>query len=134
MLSYNVRKEVMTVNEFARRLKEARKEAHLTQDELANRLNVSKSTISMWENGNRIPSINITILLSRVLNKPPSFFTGDSVRIDKDGSATPGIAYVFHNDDNDIMIEAYNSLNDEGFRRLMEYAKDLMSSGRYRKD
>lgn len=127
---------MMNVNEFAKRLKEARTEAHMTQDELAKRLNMSKSTISMWENGNRIPSINAMIPLSKVLHRPPSFFTGESVRILSDGSTAPGIAFkpsndMVINDGFDTLIEAYNSLNEEGMKRLSEYAKDLISSGRY---
>lgn len=36
-------------------LKKLRREHHLTQEALAKQLNVSKSTISMYENGERIP-------------------------------------------------------------------------------
>lgn len=38
------------------RLKELRKENGITQSELAKSLNVSRSSIAMYENGDRIPS------------------------------------------------------------------------------
>lgn len=36
---------------FAERLSDARKNAHLTQDQLAERLDVSRQTVSRWEAG-----------------------------------------------------------------------------------
>lgn len=44
----------MTIEE---RLKEQRNTSGLTQEELANRLNVTRQTISNWENGKRLPDI-----------------------------------------------------------------------------
>ena len=49
------------------RLRELRKENHLTQEKLGEILGVSKVSISGYENGNRIPSLEI-------LNKIIDFF------------------------------------------------------------
>ena len=76
------------MSEFGRRLKEARIDASLTQDELARILDISKSTISMWENGNRIPSIDVVFPLARALKKSPGYFTGGSVQL-KGGKGYP---------------------------------------------
>lgn len=43
----------MTTGERIRELRESR---HLTQMDLANKCGVSKTTISMWESGSRMPS------------------------------------------------------------------------------
>ena len=40
---------------FAERLSDARKNAHLTQDQLAERLDVSRQTVSKWEAGQAQP-------------------------------------------------------------------------------
>ena len=40
---------------FAERLSDARKNAHLTQDQLAERLEVSRQTVSKWEAGQAQP-------------------------------------------------------------------------------
>ena len=45
------------MNIFCERFKELRKEKNLSTIELGNILNVSNSTITRWENGNIIPSI-----------------------------------------------------------------------------
>lgn len=44
-----------------------RKERNLTQVELANKLGVSKSAISKWENGNNLPDITLLEPLSEIL-------------------------------------------------------------------
>ena len=45
-------------------LKELRKEKNLSQEELAERFNVSSRSISRWENGNTMPDISIIIELA----------------------------------------------------------------------
>lgn len=50
---------------FAERLKNLRKEAGLTQDQLAQKTNLSQTAISNWEAGNRIPSIDYAIVLAK---------------------------------------------------------------------
>ncbi len=42
---------------FCERLRELRKENKLTTTELAEKLNISQSSISRWENGERRPNI-----------------------------------------------------------------------------
>ena len=50
---------------FAERLKIIRNECNLTQFDLANLLNVSRSTISMYEQGERDPDTETIIFLSK---------------------------------------------------------------------
>ena len=45
-------------------LKELRKENDLSQEQLAERLNVSSRSVSRWENGNTMPDISIIIELA----------------------------------------------------------------------
>lgn len=52
---YNVREREVNSVSFGDILKCLRKEAHMTQDELAQTLNVAKSTVSMYERGERFP-------------------------------------------------------------------------------
>ena len=53
---------------FSQRLCEFRKKAGLTQDELANRVNVSVMTVQRCEWGQRIPRANEMQLLTEALN------------------------------------------------------------------
>lgn len=117
------------MNEFARRLKEARLEASMTQDQLAKALDVSKSTISMWENGNRIPPIDVVFPLARALKKSPGYFTGGSVKVLSDGGAAPGSAYYDPLADAkwDKLEALFQSLSEEDQEQLINYAKFLLS-------
>ena len=45
-------------------LKELRREKGLTQEQLAERLNLSNRTVSRWETGNSIPDLSILIELA----------------------------------------------------------------------
>ena len=40
-------------------LKELRKEKEMTQEQLAEKFNVSSRTVSRWENGNNMPDLDI---------------------------------------------------------------------------
>ena len=45
-------------------LKELRKQKGLTQQQIAEKFNVSNRTISRWENGNNMPDLDILIEIS----------------------------------------------------------------------
>lgn len=51
---------------FGNRLKQQRKLKGLTQDEVAIKINVSRQTISSWENENSYPDIKSLISLSNM--------------------------------------------------------------------
>ena len=53
---------------FSEQLKAIRKERNITQEWLANEMNVSRPTISHWENGRVIPDIDTIKHLSQVMN------------------------------------------------------------------
>lgn len=58
------------------RLKEVRLKNHLTQDELAEKLNTNKVQISRWENGNAIPRSEALIDLARILGVSVDYLLG----------------------------------------------------------
>ncbi|MEI5990367.1 hypothetical protein A5881_001860 [Enterococcus termitis] len=43
--------------EFSKKIKQLRVDSHLTQEQLAEKMNVSKQAISKWETGNGFPDI-----------------------------------------------------------------------------
>lgn len=59
---------------FAEELAALRKERHITQEQLANEMNVSRTTISRWEMGKALPDIETVKRLSQVMDH--DFFTG----------------------------------------------------------
>ena len=56
------------------RLKEARRRKRLSQEELAELVGVTRSTVAKWEIGNRVPKGDHLMKLSDVLGVPPSYF------------------------------------------------------------
>jgi transcriptional regulator with XRE-family HTH domain len=49
-------------------LKDLRKQAELSQQDLANRLNLSLSAIRNWERGDSLPHLDNAVELAKVLN------------------------------------------------------------------
>lgn len=49
-------------------LKKMRKNAKLTQEDVAERLNVSRQTVAKWETGESLPDIENCILLAKLYN------------------------------------------------------------------
>lgn len=61
---------------FGKRLKNLRENAELTQEELAKKLNIVKSNISMYESGTRIPNAEILEELSGIFGVSIDYLLG----------------------------------------------------------
>lgn len=61
---------------FGEKLKELRKAQKLTQRELAERLNVAKSVVSYYESGDRFPSYDVLIKISRTFHVTTDYLLG----------------------------------------------------------
>lgn len=66
---------------FSETLKELRKREDLTQEELANKLEISKSAISMYENGNRTPDFETLEMFADFFNVNLSYLIGENERL-----------------------------------------------------
>jgi len=51
---------------LATRLKQKRNDLQMTQEEIAEKIHVSRQTISNWENGRNLPDINSLVLISEI--------------------------------------------------------------------
>lgn len=63
-------------NLFGERLRQLRKEAGFRQDELALNLNFSRSTISYYETGARIPDIQKILIIAEFFNVSVDYILG----------------------------------------------------------
>lgn len=52
--------------ELSQKLQHRRKEMNLTQEEVAEKIHVSRQTISNWETGRTLPDINSLVLISNI--------------------------------------------------------------------
>ena len=62
----------------AERLKELRKQAHLTQVELAKRLGIGQSSYADWERGKKKPTQENLVKIAQVLNVSIDYLVGNS--------------------------------------------------------
>ena len=63
-------------------IKNYRKKNNMSQDELAEKLGVSRQSISLWETGQTQPTIDNIIALAKVFNISSDMLLGDSENID----------------------------------------------------
>ena len=85
--------------EVGKRIKDLRAEAHMSQDDLAARVYVSRQTISSWENGKTYPDIQSLLLLSEIFDvTADSLIKGDvetmTKTIDSDVRTMKRLSYV----------------------------------------
>ena len=65
----------MTIGE---RIKEIRKDNHLTQAEFGKLLSVSQDSISLWETGKAYPMIQHVIIIAKTFNVSSDYILGIS--------------------------------------------------------
>lgn len=63
---------------FAERLKELRKEAHLTQVELAKQLGIGQSSYADWEGGKKNPTQENLLKIANLFDVPVDYLVGNS--------------------------------------------------------
>ena len=69
----------MTLGE---KLKDARKQASLSQEQLAERLGVSRSAVAKWETGNGIPDVGNLKVIAQLLDVSIDYLLDDSEGMD----------------------------------------------------
>lgn len=65
------------------KLIEIRKKRNLTQEQMANKLNIARTTYTGYENGNFSPSLELAIEIKKVLN-----YKGDDIFLISNDSVT----------------------------------------------
>ncbi len=71
-----VRDSIYMNRVFCERLKELRQEKGIGQEELANRIGVSRGVISLWENGLREPTMGNLAALARFFGVSLDYLVG----------------------------------------------------------
>ena len=64
--------------EFSERLKYLRKQAHLTQVELAGKLGIVQSSYADWERGKKKPTQENLVKIAQILNVSVDYLVGNS--------------------------------------------------------
>ena len=93
----------MRAESFGNRIKELRESRGITQAQLADRLNVTRSTVANWEAGNRLPDLSMLALLADELDVDTAVFL-DELRSEK---KQPVIMVV---DDMQLLLNGFTRL------------------------
>ena len=88
---------------FSKRLKELRKEAGLTQQELGNKLNLTKVSICSYENGTRMASIETLIDISNLFKVDLDYLIGTDSYVVSDNTENYGLRMA--KEEIDLIIE-----------------------------
>lgn len=105
------------MNVFHERLKQLRLESGLSQQELANQLKISRSTLSNYEHGNREPNFEMLELITNYFNVDMNYLTG----YDNDNSTL--LKYFSHQPE---LLETCKRINDNDHLKLLfDNTKDL---------
>lgn len=112
------------MNKLGTRLKELREERGYSQQQLADLLHLSRSTIEMYEHGKRDPNTETKEAIADFFNVNMDYLFG------RDGSPSPNPEEVLSKDEK-ILISSYRLLNAAGKRRIQEYAEMIQGRAEY---
>lgn len=62
---------------FSTRIKELREKADLSMEQLATKLNVTKSRVNMWENNGTVPRMDVLVTLAKFFNVTTDYLLGN---------------------------------------------------------
>jgi len=124
---------------FGSKLKSLRQEFQLTQNQLAKKLDISKSNISKYESDTIEPNMKTLVLISKYFNVSIDYLLGNSVKVETTCVPSPSdteLIEYFHKVQNTSMISEKDkakitrffpyavALNDEEMD-LIEYYSEL---------
>lgn len=105
------------MNEFGKRFADLRKEKGLTQEDIANKLNVSSQAVSKWENGISYPDVSLFVEISEILGVSVDYLLGK-----KEGS-NPVVLEPKKKDINKMLLKiVVNSKDGEKVRVNLPFA------------
>ncbi len=78
---------------FGEKLQALRKARGWSQEELAQRINVSRQALSKWESGASVPDTENVVALSRLFGVPTDYLLLDEIKDPAPGQASPAIAW-----------------------------------------
>lgn len=110
------------------RIKQLREEFHLTQIQLAEKLNKTQQAISLYENGSNEPDLDGYIMLSKIFNCSIEYIAGKSnlrnpeeVQIDEDKLKIG------------LSTKDYENITDEQRKSIEEFAKYVLKDNKKKK-
>lgn len=112
------------------RIKELRVSQKITQNDFASRLGVTKSAISSYENGSRLPSYDILIKISRIFKVSTDYLLGcvdeKSQTVNVSGLSDKQIASIKSSIDT---FRAFNAVREQVSPDLQKLLDEFVEMG-----
>lgn len=112
------------------RIKELRASQKITQNDFASRLGVTKSAISSYENGSRLPSYDILIKISRIFKVSTDYLLGcvdeKSQTVNVSGLSDKQIASIKSSIDT---FRAFNAVREQVSPDLQKLLDEFVETG-----
>lgn len=107
------------MSSFGNLLKKLRKEAGISQEQLADKMNVSKNTIQNWEKGTTKVNPDRFSLLAYIFNTPVELLIGEFCR--EEGMKRPNNwpSFLFDDDINEIIETLHLNINQQDLFGLL---------------
>lgn len=118
------------MSNFHIRVKELRISRKLSQQELADYLKISKSSVNMYERGEREPGLDMLETIADFFNVDMDYLMGKSNMPHR--YLIPSTEKLTVEEQQ--LIKIYKSLNAEGRNQLMEQATNLSELAKYKKE
>lgn len=105
-----------------KQIKELRAKNKISQQELANKLHVARSTVAMWETGGSQPDNNDLVSLSKIFNVSIDYLLGNSEN-KKETAPTEQPLYEIP----DELFSLITDLSDEDKSKVISFVRFLKS-------
>lgn len=116
-------------NSFSKNLVRLLRENHISQKELAEKLGVRPSTVSMWITGNSSPRMGIVQQISNILSVSMS----DLLELNHDNSKRLDLQMFAEPPCSDTLLETFEQLNNLGKGKAIAYLEDIAGNPKYTK-
>lgn len=112
------------------KIKAAREAAGMTQEQLGRELGVTGVAVMRYEKGQRQPSINQRLLMADIFKTSLLHFIEQDVYIEEEIGTFP----LSSDPVRDRLDSAYDALNDNGQKKVADYATDLTKIPEYQRE
>ena len=129
------------MSKFSERFKELRQSRKLSQQELADKLNTSKSSVNMYERGEREPGIEMLETIADFFNVDMDYLLGKASIVNKTLANAENVIKLSGTDkqtnltsSEETLLSNYRQLNPDGQKKVDDYVEDLVKGGLYPAD
>lgn len=105
------------------RIKFLREELHMTQQELADKLDGAKSTVAMYEKGDRKPSMEVLLKLSEIFDCSIDYILGKSDIRNPENTDLDKLQIGLSTKD-------YSNISDEQIKQIEDFAKFVLKDNK----